>query len=241
MIITNLSAFDTTGNRLAAGFDATRQRIALACRQAGREPAEIRLLAVSKGQPAAALEAAYALGQRDFGENYLNEALTKIEALPADCVWHFIGPIQSNKTAAIAAHFAWVHSVDRARIARRLSAQRPATLPALQVCIQVRIGGEDSKAGIEPAELAPLAEEIRALPRLHLAGLMCIPRPSSDPAEQKHQFAQLRTLRDTLEPPPPELSMGMSGDLEAAVASGSTCLRIGTALFGPRSQGKAER
>lgn len=196
------------------------------------------LLAVSKTRPAEDIRAAHALGINDFGENYLQEALPKIEALQAlGLTWHFIGPIQSNKTRPIAEHFDWVHSVDRDKIARRLNEQRPADAPPLQVCLQVNVSGEASKSGVSPAELPALAEAVMQLPRLRLRGLMAIPAATNSDAEQRAAFAQLRGLFEELKPQAPDLdtlSMGMSGDLEAAVAEGSTLLRIGTALFGPR-------
>lgn len=196
------------------------------------------LLAVSKTRPAEDIRAAHALGINDFGENYLQEALPKIEALQAlGLTWHFIGPIQSNKTRPIAEHFDWVHSVDRDKIARRLNEQRPADAPPLQVCLQVNVSGEASKSGVSPADLPALAEAVLHLPRLRLRGLMAIPAATNSDAEQRAAFAQLRGLFEELKPQAPDLdtlSMGMSGDLEAAVAEGSTLLRIGTALFGPR-------
>jgi len=204
-----------------------------------RDPADVGLLAVSKTQPAAAIREAFAAGLRDFGENYLQEALDKQAAL-ADLAltWHFIGPIQSNKTKPIAEHFAWVHSVDRLKIAQRLSDQRPAGLPPLNVCLQVNVSGEASKSGCAPEDLQPLAQAVAGLPRLHLRGLMCIPAPSDDPAEQHAAFARLRALRDALGLGLDTLSMGMSQDLEAAIAEGATWVRIGTALFGARDYGR---
>ncbi len=197
------------------------------------------LLAVSKTQPAERLRELYQLGQRDFGENYLQEALAKQAAL-ADLriCWHFIGPIQSNKTKSIAEHFDWVHSVDRIKVARRLSEQRPETLPALNVCLQVDISGEASKSGVPPEALPELAEAVAELPRLRLRGLMCIPAPSDDFAEQRRAFAEMRHGFEALRARGhalDTLSMGMSGDLEAAIAEGATLVRIGTALFGPRN------
>ncbi len=197
------------------------------------------LLAVSKTQPAERLRELYQLGQRDFGENYLQEALAKQAAL-ADLriCWHFIGPIQSNKTKSISEHFDWVHSVDRIKVARRLSEQRPETLPALNVCLQVDISGEASKSGVPPEALPELAEAVAELPRLRLRGLMCIPAPSDDFAEQRRAFAEMRHGFEALRARGhalDTLSMGMSGDLEAAIAEGATLVRIGTALFGPRN------
>jgi pyridoxal phosphate enzyme (YggS family) len=209
--------------------------------QAAQRPADsIGLLAVSKTKPAAAVREAYAAGIRDFGENYLQEALAKQQEL-ADLplCWHFIGPIQSNKTRAIAENFAWVHSVDRLKIAQRLSEQRPAGLPPLNICIQVNISGEASKSGCEPADLQALATAIAALPNLRLRGLMAIPEPLEDRAAQDAAFASVRTLQEHLQLPLDTLSMGMSHDLEAAIAQGATWVRIGTALFGARDYGQA--
>ena len=215
-----------------------QQRIASASEQAGRGPDSVALLAVSKTRPAADLRHLAAQGQRCFGENYLQEALEKITALAdLELEWHFIGPLQSNKTRPIAEHFAWVHSVDRLKIARRLSEQRPAQLPPLQICLQVNISAEPSKSGVSLAELPALAAQVTALPRLQLRGLMAIPAPCEDPAQRHRPF---RTLRQALEQLNGQgmaldtLSMGMSADLEAAIAEGATMVRIGTALFGPR-------
>lgn len=210
-------------------------RIREAAQASQRDPARIGLLAVSKTKPAQAIREAFAAGQRDFGENYLQEALDKQQQL-ADLplTWHFIGPIQSNKTRAIAEHFAWVHSVDRLKIAQRLAEQRPAGLPPLNVCLQVNISDEASKSGCSPQELPELARAVAALSNLHLRGLMAIPAPSADTTEQRAALERLRALRDSLGLPLDTLSMGMSDDLEAAVAAGSTWLRIGSAIFGAR-------
>ncbi len=216
-------------------------RIREAAQAVHRDAATVGLLAVSKTQPAAAIREAFAAGLRDFGENYLQEALDKqvdLDDLPL--IWHFIGPIQSNKTKAIAEHFDWVHSVDRLKIAQRLSDQRPATLPPLNVCLQVNVSGEASKSGCTPQELGPLAEAVAAMPQLRLRGLMCIPAPTEDPAEQRAAFARLRLLRDELALDLDTLSMGMSQDLEAAIAEGATWVRIGTALFGARDYGRPQ-
>ena len=209
--------------------------------QAAQRPADsIGLLAVSKTKPAAAIREAYAAGIRDFGENYLQEALAKQQELAElPLCWHFIGPIQSNKTRAIAENFAWVHSVDRLKIAQRLSEQRPAGLPPLNICIQVNISGEASKSGCEPADLPALATAIAALPNLTLRGLMAIPEPLEDRAAQDAAFASVRDLKQHLQLPLDTLSMGMSHDLEAAIAQGATWVRIGTALFGARDYGQA--
>ncbi|KZX62803.1 MAG: YggS family pyridoxal phosphate-dependent enzyme [Pseudomonas sp.] len=216
-------------------------RIREAAQAVHRDAATVGLLAVSKTQPAAAIREAFAAGLRDFGENYLQEALDKqvdLDDLPL--IWHFIGPIQSNKTKAIAEHFDWVHSVDRLKIAQRLSDQRPATLPPLNICLQVNVSGEASKSGCTPQELGPLAEAVAAMPQLRLRGLMCIPAPTEDPAEQRAAFARLRLLRDELALDLDTLSMGMSQDLEAAIAEGATWVRIGTALFGARDYGRPQ-
>jgi pyridoxal phosphate enzyme (YggS family) len=190
---------------------------------------------VSKTKPAQALREAYAAGLRDFGENYLQEALGKqLELADLPLIWHFIGPIQSNKTRAIAEHFDWVHSVDRLKIAQRLSEQRPAELPSLNICIQVNVSGEASKSGCTPADLPALAEAINGLPRLKLRGLMAIPEPTEDRAEQDAAFAAVQKLQASLDLPLDTLSMGMSHDLESAIAQGATWVRIGTALFGAR-------
>ncbi|MGY4660731.1 pyridoxal phosphate enzyme (YggS family) [Pseudomonas chlororaphis] len=214
-------------------------RIRAAAQASQRDESSIHLLAVSKTKPAAALREAYAAGLRDFGENYLQEALGKqaeLGDLPLS--WHFIGPIQSNKTRAIAENFAWVHSVDRLKIAQRLSEQRPADLPPLNICIQVNVSGEASKSGCTPADLPALASAISALPRLKLRGLMAIPEPTEDRAAQDAAFAAVRSLNDNLDLPTDTLSMGMSHDLEAAIAQGATWVRIGTALFGARDYGQ---
>ncbi len=216
------------------------ERIAAASRTAGRDPATVGLLAVSKTKPAAALREAAAAGLRDFGENYLQEALDKQPAL-ADLplVWHFIGPIQSNKTRAIACHFDWVHSVDRLKIAQRLAEQRPPERGPLNICLQVNVSGEASKSGCHPDELPALAAAVSRLPNLRLRGLMAIPEPTDDPASQRAAFARLRTLSEALNLGLDTLSMGMSQDLEAAIAEGATWVRVGTALFGARDYGVA--
>ncbi|WAJ37093.1 YggS family pyridoxal phosphate-dependent enzyme [Pseudomonas sp. GOM7] len=214
-------------------------RIREAAQASQRDFAGIGLLAVSKTKPAEAIREAHAAGIRDFGENYLQEALEKQATLSdLPLIWHFIGPIQSNKTRPIAEHFDWVHSVDRLKIAQRLSDQRPAHLPALNICLQVNVSGEQSKSGCSPAELAELAQAVAALPNLHLRGLMAIPEPTDDVAAQHAAFARLRQLRDDLALNLDTLSMGMSHDLEAAIAEGATWVRIGTALFGARDYGQ---
>ncbi len=216
-------------------------RIREAAQAVDRGPATVGLLAVSKTQPAAAIREAAAAGIRDFGENYLQEALDKqAELSDLPLAWHFIGPIQSNKTKSIAEHFDWVHSVDRLKIAQRLSDQRPTALPPLNICLQVNVSGEASKSGCAPEELPQLAQAVAAMPHLRLRGLMCIPAPSEDPAEQRAAFARLRALRDELPLTLDTLSMGMSQDLEAAIAEGATWVRIGTALFGARDYGRPQ-
>jgi pyridoxal phosphate enzyme (YggS family) len=217
-----------------------RARIAAACIAAGRPLESVRLLAVSKTWPAASVREAIAAGQRAFGENYVQEAIDKkaeLASLSPDpgLEWHFIGPLQSNKTRLVAENFAWVHSVDRLKIAERLSAQRPPELAALQICLQVNVSGEASKSGCDPDQVATLARTLATLPGLRLRGLMAIPEPSDDPLRQRQQFAILRRLRDSLPMELDTLSMGMSHDLEAAIMEGSTLLRIGTAIFGQRN------
>lgn len=225
---------------ITANIAALRQRIVQSASDAGRDPAEITLLAVSKTRSAEEVAVALDAGLTQIGENYLQEALDKQAALQGrNACWHFIGPIQSNKTREIASHFDWVHSVDREKIARRLSEQRPEGKPPLKICLQVNISREDSKSGVLPEDALTLAKQIIALPALQLRGLMAIPAASDDPAEQRAAFAALRALRDTLQQALPDqtldtLSMGMSGDMDAAIAEGSTLIRIGTALFGPR-------
>jgi len=214
-------------------------RIQAATAAAGRSENSVQLLAVSKTKPAQDLREAHAAGLRDFGENYLQEALGKqLELADLPLIWHFIGPIQSNKTRAIAEHFDWVHSVDRLKIAQRLSEQRPAELPPLNICIQVNVSGEASKSGCTPADLPALAEAISTLPRLKLRGLMAIPEPTEDRAEQDAAFAAVQRLQASLNLPLDTLSMGMSHDLESAIAQGATWVRIGTALFGARDYGQ---
>ena len=214
-------------------------RIQAATAAAGRAENSVQLLAVSKTKPAEALREAHAAGLRDFGENYLQEALSKqLELADLPLIWHFIGPIQSNKTRAIAEHFAWVHSVDRLKIAQRLSEQRPADLPPLNICIQVNVSGEASKSGCTPADLPALAKSISELPRIKLRGLMAIPEPTEDRAAQDAAFAAVQSLQASLNLPLDTLSMGMSHDLESAIAQGATWVRIGTALFGARDYGQ---
>ena len=215
-----------------------RARIAAAAASAGRSADSVTLLAVSKGQPAQLIRAAAAAGLEDIGESYVGEALGKMEAL-ADLplTWHFIGRLQANKTRQVAERFAWVHGLDRLKIAERLSAQRPYHAPALNVCIQVNLAGEASKAGVTAAETPALAAAVAALPRLRLRGLMCIPPEETDPGRQRDWFAKLRVLEESLNAGGlalDTLSMGMSGDFESAIQEGASLVRIGTALFGPR-------
>jgi len=212
--------------------------LAKAAADAGRPADAVRLLAVSKTKPAEAVLEAAAAGQRDFGENFVQEALAKIEACGRDdLVWHFIGHLQSNKTRAVAEHFQWIHTVDRLKIAERLSAQRPHHAPDLNVCIEVNVDGEASKSGVAPAETAELAHAVAVLPHLRLRGLMCLPAERDGFDEQRKPFAALRQLQESLIAGGlhlDTLSMGMSGDYAAAIHEGATIVRIGTALFGAR-------
>jgi hypothetical protein len=228
---------------IASRLQVIRHRVQASARAAQRAPEDVRLVAVSKTFPPAAVRAAHAAGQSEFAENYLQEALDKMRALEdLPLTWHFIGPVQSNKTRPIAEHFAWVHSVDRAKIADRLSGARPARLPPLQVCIQVNVSGEASKGGVAPDQAPALARHVRELPRLRLRGLMAIPRPTPDAAQQRAQFRVLRGLLEALNASGmalDTLSMGMSDDLEAAIAEGATMLRVGTAIFGERKRREA--
>jgi pyridoxal phosphate enzyme (YggS family) len=225
---------------IARHLEAVQQRIANIARSAGRDPHTVELLAVSKTFPADAVRAAHAAGQRAFGENYVQESVAKIDALAdlrPELEWHFIGPLQSNKTRPVAERFDWVHSVDRLKIAQRLSEQRPAQLPPLNVCLQVNVSGEASKSGVAPDEAAEVARAIAALPRLVLRGLMSIPEPETDLAAQRAPHRKLRELFERLRAEGlalDTLSMGMSADLEAAVLEGATIVRIGTAIFGAR-------
>jgi hypothetical protein len=223
---------------ITANLQAVRQRIASAASAAGRPADSVKLIAVSKTFAAAAVREAAQSGLRDFGENYVTEGVGKIgELQELELVWHYIGPIQSNKTRLIAEHFDWVHSIDRGKIAARLSQARGAAGGELQVCIQVNVSGEASKSGVAPSELAPLAMEVAELPRLKLRGLMAIPEPTADERVQRGRFAQLRALRDELNRQGlalDTLSMGMSADMEAAIAEGATMVRVGTAIFGER-------
>jgi pyridoxal phosphate enzyme (YggS family) len=227
---------------IASNLQAVRARIERAAQTAGRHADAIALVAVSKTFPAASIEQAHAAGQRAFGENYAQEAVAKITELTYLSpfpTWHFIGPIQSNKTNLIAAHFQWVHSVERDKIAQWLNAARPEGLPPLDVCIQVNVSGEAAKSGVKPGAEVKLADAISRLPRLRLRGLMAIPEPTSDMALQRRRFALLRELKDRLAARGhalDTLSMGMSDDLEAAIAEGATMVRVGTAIFGSRKK-----
>ena len=223
---------------VGAALSAVRARIGEFERRYRRPPGSVALLAVSKTKPPEAVRAAVAAGQRAFGENHLQDAMTRIEALAGCAVsWHFIGAVQSNKTRSIAAHFDWVHSIEREKIAARLCARRPADRGPLDVCIEVNVSGEETKSGVSPEQVEPLARAIRELPRLRLRGLMVIPRPSVDFEAQRAPFRMLREILDDLNAKGfglDTLSMGMTGDLEAAVAEGATIVRVGTAIFGPR-------
>ncbi|MEJ7139057.1 YggS family pyridoxal phosphate-dependent enzyme [Amphibiibacter pelophylacis] len=235
---------------LQQALAALQQRMAAACQRSGRDPASVRLLAVSKTVAAPVIAQAWMAGQIDFGENYVQEALEKQSLWPhirphdgdsarPDPVWHLIGPLQSNKTAVVARQFAWVHSVDRLKIAQRLSDQRPEGLPPLNVCVQVNVQGEIGKSGVPLAEAQALCAAIALLPRLRLRGLMVIPDPDRGASATRAAFEALAALRDRLVASGLQgldtLSMGMSGDLEDAIAAGSTCVRVGTALFGART------
>jgi pyridoxal phosphate enzyme (YggS family) len=226
---------------ILSNLQATREAVAEATIEAHRKVSAVHLLAVSKTFPAVAVREAYQGGQCAFGENYLQEALDKmalLNDLPLE--WHFIGPIQSNKTRAIAEHFAWVHGVDRLKVAQRLSEQRLVNLPPLNICIQVNVSGEESKSGVAIDEVAPLAQEILRLPCLKLRGLMSIPAPASGEAEQRAAFSKMRLLFEQLNEQGMSLdtlSMGMSHDFPAAIKEGATIVRIGTAIFGDRDYG----
>ena len=223
-------------------LQAVKGRIAGAARAAGRDPDAVALLAVSKTHAPALIEEAFRAGQRAFGENYVQEAAEKMDALAhLPIEWHLVGPLQSNKTRLVAERFQWVHTVDREKIARRLSEQRPQALPPLEVLLQVRVSGEASKSGVAPLEVAALAKAVAALPRLRLRGLMAVPEPTGDEGLQRARFRQVRELHESLKQEGFELdtlSLGMSADLQAAIAEGSTMVRIGTAIFGERRKVK---
>lgn len=238
IIMSLAPSVETGAQNVAAGIRAVRQRMTLACSAAGRADGEVQLLAVSKTFSPAAVRQAVAAGQKAFGENYVQEAIEKIHAL-ADLAleWHYIGPIQSNKTRAIAEHFDWVHTVDRLKIAERLASQRPASLAELNLCIQVNISGEASKSGVDPDAALELARGIARLPRVKLRGLMAIPEPAAGFEAQREPFRRLRLLLASINAAGlacDTLSMGMSADLEAAIAEGATIVRVGTAIFGAR-------
>ena len=229
-----------SSSHVARHLDEVRQRIAKAAADASRDASSVTLLAVSKTFPAEDVRAAFNAGQRAFGENYVQEAVAKITGLAdlrSEIEWHFIGPLQSNKTKVVAENFDWVHSVDRLKIAERLNEQRPEDLPRLNVCLQINVSGEDSKSGIAPGDALALAHQIAALPRLRLCGLMAIPEPAGTLDEQRAPHRRLRGIMDTLRADGLELdtlSMGMSADIEAAILEGATMVRIGTAIFGAR-------
>jgi hypothetical protein len=232
--------FQTIMSAIVTNLQAVRSRIVKASVSAGREPGSVALLAVSKTWPAGCVIEAARAGQRAFGENYAQEAVAKIRATAGlGLEWHFIGPLQDNKTRLVAQHFDWVHSLDRLKTAERLSAQRPAGQPPLQVCVQVNVSGEASKSGCAPGEAAALCAAVAALPNLCLRGLMAIPAATDDNAKQRLPFRRLREIGEAIRAagvPLDTLSMGMSHDLEAAVAEGATIVRIGTAIFGERTQ-----
>ena len=235
-----LSAIQLIMSHYEKAWQGVLRRVSEATRAAGRPAASVRLLAVSKTFPADAVRAVYALGQRAFGENYVQEGAAKRESLRdlSDAQWHLIGPLQSNKTAEVAAAFDWVESVDRLKIAQRLSAQRPAGMAPLAVCVQVNASGEASKSGVAPNESLALAQAVAALPRLQLRGVMGIPAPTEDVQRQRHEFGVLRACFDAMRDAGlavDTLSMGMSADLELAIAEGSTQVRVGTAIFGARA------
>ena len=229
---------------IPANLQRVRERIAAACAAAQRDVSEITLLAVSKTFGPEDVREAFSAGQRAFGENYIQEAVEKIGLLAELALqWHCIGPIQSNKTRLVAAHFDWAHTVDRLKVAERLSAQRPEGLPPLQVCLQVNIDGGPSKSGVPPQEMLALAREVAHLPRIVLRGLMTIPEPVAGFEAQKAVHLRARALFDTLRDAGlalDTLSMGMTADLEAAIAAGSTMVRIGTAIFGSRAGARAD-
>jgi PLP dependent protein len=226
---------------IVQNLQQVNDRLAAACRAAGRPVSDVRLMAVSKGQPAAAVQKAFEAGQRVFGENYVQEALDKLDALAnlrAHTEWHLIGPLQANKTRVVAERFDWVHTVDRLKIAQRLSDQRPAGLPPLQVCVQVNIDGAASKHGVAPEGVPALAREVAGLPGLRLRGLMAVPEPADGLAAQREPHRRLAALRASLADGGLDLdtlSIGMSADLEAAIAEGATIVRVGTAVFGQRA------
>jgi pyridoxal phosphate enzyme (YggS family) len=229
---------DAMNTLIADNIARVRAQMAAACQSAGRAPGSVQLLAVSKTWGTDAVRTAYGAGQTDFGENYIQEAVDKITALrDLPLVWHCIGPTQSNKTRLVAEHFDWVHSIDRLKIAQRLSEQRPEHLPPLQVCIQVNVDGGETKSGVSPTDLSDFAQAVAALPRLQLRGLMTIPEPAETDAQMRAVHRQAKNLFEQLRAqglPLDTLSMGMSADMAAAIAEGSTMVRVGTAIFGKR-------
>ena len=227
-------------------YQSVTQRLQQACADCGRDPASVRLLAVSKPKPAAMVEAVYQLGQRAFGENYVQDGMDKITALSHldDIEWHFIGPLQSNKTRIVAEHFHWLETLDREKIARRLNDQRPQSMPPLKVLLQVNISGEAQKSGLLAQDVLPLADSIAGMEQLSLQGLMCIPEHTDDDERLAQQFRDMKTLSQQLQETHPGarvLSMGMSGDLELAIACGSTEVRIGTDIFGARDYSATQK
>jgi pyridoxal phosphate enzyme (YggS family) len=228
--------------RITEHLEQVKKRISIAAQSAGRDPGAVSILAVSKQQPVAAIRAAISAGQTAFGENYLQEATRKIDALTDTATeWHFIGKLQRNKTRSVAEKFSWLHTLDREQLAQRLNAQRPESLPPLNVCIQVKLAEEAGKAGIRPGDLGLLAMSIVEMRNLRLRGLMCIPPATSDPENARCYFRQLRLLLEQLNQKGFQLdtlSMGMSADMEVAVSEGATLVRVGTAIFGPRRAGQ---
>ena len=226
--------------RVTENLKLVSDLLAEAAKRSHREPSSVRLLAVSKGQPVRAILEAHAAGQREFGENQVQEGVSKIAELAAHSLcWHFIGNLQTNKTRTVAGHFDWVHSIDRLKVARRLSDQRPECLSDLNVCLQVNIDSEESKSGVAPEDVRELAFKVTELPRLTLRGLMCLPAIRNDSAAQRQPFARLRAIFEALNAEGlglDTLSMGMSNDFEAAVKEGATIVRVGSAIFGPRNR-----
>ncbi len=231
---TNAKSNVTQADAIAVNLAKVRARIEVACRLADRDPDDVKLLAVSKTKPLEAVQSAITAGQRHFGENYLQDALAKIEAAPADAIWHFIGAIQSNKTRPIAEHFSWVHTVSSAKVARRLHEQRPDYLPPLNIFLQVNIDDDPNKSGLKPDQLPALVDEVKQYERLALKGLMTLPVHTQNLEAQRKPFCALRQLQNKHLPEATELSMGMSGDLEAAIMEGATWVRVGTDIFGAR-------
>lgn len=229
-------------NDIASNLHLIRSQIDMACIQTNRDPKHVQLLAVSKTKPVESILAAYHAGQRQFGESYVQDAIPKIEHIAniekiSDIEWHFIGPLQSNKTRLVAEHFSWVHSIERLKIAQRLNEQRPDHLPPLNICIQINISGEETKSGIQTAEIDTLVAEIEQLPKLQLRGLMCIAENTDDLDAVRANFISMQQLFNELKkryPSVDTLSMGMTDDMKIAIASGSTIVRIGTAIFGSR-------